>query len=201
MKEKKNINFSLEILPIRQKTNYSINHFSSALLGSSCPVGYHGRNCSLPCGNCAGNGSCVKTNGICFDGCLPGYTGHDCLDDCPSNCGGSKSCSVTTQVCTDGCNPGYNGFFCNKTKKTSNVSVGFADCSNCVPPCGSYGCFNGCLNGFYGLECNIRCDCSDGTPCVQKTGTCLTPRENATATLNPLWVTTDSTMAYIHTCM
>ena len=147
-----------------KNTNYSLNHFSS---GSPCPVGYYGRNCSQPCGHCAGNGSCVKTNGICFGGCLPGHTGFGCRDDCPSNCGGSKRCSATTQFCTEGC-----------------------------------------LNGFYGLECNIRCDCSDGTPCKQKTGTCQTPRENESATLNFLWVTTDSIMmtpsqkpAYIYTCM
>ena len=181
---------------------------SSGWYDSICPIGYYGQNCNLPCGHCAGNGSCVLTNGICFDGCLPGYTGLECRDDCPSNCGGSKSCSATTKFCTDGCNPGYNGFFCNKTLKTSNTSVGIIECSNCVPPCESYGCFNGCLNGFYGLVCNITCDCSDGTPCKQRSGTCLTPSENATATLNPLLVTTDSTMmtpsqepAYVNTCM
>ncbi|XP_022310665.2 uncharacterized protein LOC111116000 isoform X2 [Crassostrea virginica] len=154
-------------------------HCIEGWLDSSCPVGYYGQNCSLPCGHCGGDGTCVRTNGICFDGCLPEYTGPDCRDDCPPNCGGDQSCSATTQFCTDGCKPGFDGFFCNETSNAT-VTFGIAECSNCVSPCKSYGCPNGCVNGFFGYICDRRCDCPEGTPCKQFTGTCLTPGDDTT---------------------
>lgn len=41
-----------------------------------CPAGYHGKQCSEVCINCANNSTCDHRDGHCE--CLPGWTATDC---------------------------------------------------------------------------------------------------------------------------
>lgn len=165
--------------------------FAQGLYDSECPGNYYGTDCSLSCGKCGGNGTCYKTNGICKNGCVSGYAGLLCQDKCPDTCGGDGSCSQTTLFCRDGCKTGYTGLLCGSNdSNTTTVN----ECSNCLQPCGPYGCSYGCVTGFYGFYCNFICACSVGVPCQQTSGSCITQRGNSTPTAAPdVPVTTSST--------
>ncbi|XP_052683491.1 scavenger receptor class F member 2-like [Crassostrea angulata] len=165
------------------------------LYDSECPGNYYGSDCSISCGKCGGNGTCYKSNGICKTGCLSGYAGLLCQDKCPGTCGGDGSCSPTTLFCRDGCKAGYTGLLCG-SDDSNTTSV--KECSNCLQPCGPNGCTYGCVTGFYGLYCSLKCVCPVGVPCQQNSGRCFTQRGNSTPTAAPdVIVTTLSTSVVI----
>ncbi|KAK3090599.1 hypothetical protein FSP39_012997, partial [Pinctada imbricata] len=43
----------------------------------TCTRGFYGRNCTEICGNCK-NSACRHTDGVCMDGCYPGWTLRNC---------------------------------------------------------------------------------------------------------------------------
>ncbi|KAK7481920.1 hypothetical protein BaRGS_00026828 [Batillaria attramentaria] len=45
---------------------------------TECITGRWSANCSLPCGQCAGDGSCNVNTGRCIGGCLEGFLGDVC---------------------------------------------------------------------------------------------------------------------------
>ena len=53
-------------------TTYLITFFTACLDGT------YGHNCNNTCGHCLDVNECFHTNGTCFTGCGPGYTGDLC---------------------------------------------------------------------------------------------------------------------------
>ncbi|CAC5417489.1 MEGF10_11 [Mytilus coruscus] len=92
-----------------------------------CPPSYYGLLCNQSCpGNC--DGPCNLKTGNCIFGCLNGWTGDKCEQECP-NCHFGRNCSQVCEKCisrrcypvnglchiTTACSPGYlYGEYCNK---------------------------------------------------------------------------------------
>lgn len=47
---------------------------------SVCDELFYGENCSVPCGNCLKNEQCHHLNGTCFNGCMSGFMGSECIE-------------------------------------------------------------------------------------------------------------------------
>ncbi|XP_055884961.1 uncharacterized protein LOC106074796 isoform X2 [Biomphalaria glabrata] len=59
------------------KTNFSCNRTNFLCL-YGCDTGFFGNDCHSPCGKCAGDGTCHRLTGTCYDGCIAGYKGFNC---------------------------------------------------------------------------------------------------------------------------
>ncbi|XP_061185083.1 multiple epidermal growth factor-like domains protein 10 [Saccostrea echinata] len=103
-------------------------------------------------------------NGICTRGCIEGYWGDKCLNDCPSTCP-NIVCNRTSGLCGS-CRDGYYGnrceYHCHWKNKCSerkcNEKTGY--------------CTSGCVSGYFGVYCQHPCgNCSSGT-CDKISGNC-----------------------------
>ncbi|XP_067661565.1 scavenger receptor class F member 2-like [Haliotis asinina] len=106
-----------------------------------CIDGFYGEYCDTPCDT----------------GCLHGKCGIDgsCeTETCPPDCK-DKICLQGSSACVE-CNDKRYGVACDKT------------CHGCMTSCFRSGrCRHGCIDGYYGASCNLRCgtDCSEGGQC------------------------------------
>ncbi|XP_062606612.1 platelet endothelial aggregation receptor 1-like [Saccostrea cucullata] len=105
-------------------------------------------------------------NGICTRGCIEGYWGNKCLNECPSSCS-RRVCNRTNGLCSS-CKEGYYGQRCEKEcylfircyKRTCAQDSGY--------------CRMGCVPGYYGIFCDNSCgNCSSDT-CDKSNGHCGT---------------------------
>ncbi|XP_053389204.1 platelet endothelial aggregation receptor 1-like isoform X2 [Mercenaria mercenaria] len=113
-----------------------------------CKDGNYGENCKFNCsGNCKNSGVCRKTDGLCVDGCSPGFDGEKC-----------------DQTCTDG----YYGHMCLQ-KCSANCAGGYSNCNNV------YGsCMSGCKAGWRGRKCDEECPTGSwGLNCANSCGYCM----------------------------
>ncbi|XP_078328362.1 uncharacterized protein LOC144623702 isoform X2 [Crassostrea virginica] len=123
-----------------------------------CPVlGSYGNACSKQCPQNCQESRCNITEGTCL-GCLPGYKGPRCDEECDGRkygmecsqmcgkCYRSEQCHHVNGSCPNGCDVGIFG-------------------ENCV---------TACLEGFYGFNCLTECSKNCGVPgkCDRETGEC-----------------------------
>ncbi|XP_060565263.1 multiple epidermal growth factor-like domains protein 6 [Ruditapes philippinarum] len=171
----------------------------SVILVLVCQIGLSMQACN-ECACCKGSHNCDSNNN-CVDGCIDGYYGNKCTEECLENC---KTC-VNCTGCTE-CRPGYYTNKCNlqcgkgclnntcsfESGQCSCTSINFVkgycdtclglkygdECNNTCPSnCGS--CISDtecpwCINSFYyGSYCQYRCSvgCDDGS-CNKNTGYC-----------------------------
>ncbi|XP_062610406.1 delta and Notch-like epidermal growth factor-related receptor [Saccostrea cucullata] len=128
-----------------------------ATLAPACSVGLYGENCALNCNeHCIG---CNRINGICDNGCIPGWKGEFCDEECKrgfygkdcnlqcGNCHESAQCHLENGSCLNGCSAGYKGLLCNKV----------------------------CSFGLYGANCEQECSlfCKKSLVCHHVSGICL----------------------------
>ncbi|XP_052071240.1 multiple epidermal growth factor-like domains protein 10 isoform X1 [Mytilus californianus] len=151
-----------------------------------CPPSRYGPVCNKLCpGNC--NGPCDLATGSCTFGCLNGWTGDkceqecqdskygkNCLETCSANCV-NPQCNKLTGECIGGCNDGWQEFEC--TRKCPFGQFG-KNCSEFCEGCLSQMCdhVNGlcdnstaCRPGYvYDEYCNTACrDGLYGSNCLQ----------------------------------
>ncbi|XP_033739219.1 uncharacterized protein LOC117326570 [Pecten maximus] len=100
-----------------------------------CPVGYHGKNCSLPCGDHCVGAQCLPNNGSCMFGCIQGFRGDRCIKECNEgtygwncnqtcgNCSGSDVCDHETGDCPGTCSNGYKGQKCDHANGSNRTKV------------------------------------------------------------------------------
>ncbi|XP_045204108.2 delta-like protein D [Mercenaria mercenaria] len=167
-----------------------------------------GFNCENTCGNCARlNNSvlisvpCVKSDGSCLTGCMPGWQGLFCTDacspdtygiSCEKQCGKCKdgvSCDPVHGECPGECEDGYLGNKCQETCKVGffgykcqgrcpvncETNCSFTD-GSCICKAGWTGstCLEVCPPNHYGRNCAFVCgNCKSGTTCYQGDGHCL----------------------------
>ncbi|XP_060586889.1 uncharacterized protein LOC132742466 isoform X2 [Ruditapes philippinarum] len=174
---------------------------------TECELYKWGFNCENDCGNCARqNGSvtekvpCLRSDGSCLTGCMPGWQGLFCEDPCSSGtygvscenkCGKCKngaSCNTITAECPGECEDGYLGKTCQE--KCQIGKYGYKCQNSCPVNCetdcshtdGSCICKNGwtgnmcmevCPANHYGKNCASVCgNCKSGTTCHQGDGRC-----------------------------
>nr|BAC05419.1 unnamed protein product [Homo sapiens] len=103
-----------------------------------CPEGFHGPNCSQEC-RCHNGGLCDRFTGQCR--CAPGYTGDRCREECPVGRFG-QDCAETCDCAPDArCFPANGACLCEH---------GFTG-DRCTDRL--------CPDGFYGLSCQAPCTC------------------------------------------
>ena len=139
-------------------------------------------NCIVCPDKCLGN-DCITHKGICTNGCLNGWTGHQCNQECPAGC---LLCEQFNSSYCSSCKIGFYGNSCEnicsvhcKQNNGHNVCHRFdGSCikgcetgywgQNCSRPCGlgCYGnqcnethgiCLSGCKQNFSGNQCNQKC--------------------------------------------
>ncbi|KAK7501535.1 hypothetical protein BaRGS_00007339 [Batillaria attramentaria] len=156
-----------------------------------CAINYRGNDCKYTCDprcgeenckNCYGSyAKCLRPNGTCVDGCLPGWFGAQCRSKCPpgtygpfcsEDCGhcvydlSDTSCDGVTGACPSAeCTGGYKLPDCKKPCPPGSAG---ANCSHICGRCADGGtcngkteeCPRGCAAGFNGTRCGDPCpDC------------------------------------------
>ncbi|XP_048255595.1 cell death abnormality protein 1-like [Haliotis rufescens] len=140
--------------------------FSDGACLNGCIDTVYGTRCDQNCSDTCRDQTCNDKDGICTSGCMDGWKGPKCKTTCPSNC---KSC--TDISCTE-CNPSWFGDNCRR--ECPNCAEG-----NCIRRSGV--CQEGCLPGFHGKKCDLKCatycKMREGmynfVYCDQNTGRCL----------------------------
>ncbi|EPY81719.1 multiple epidermal growth factor-like domains protein 11 isoform 1 precursor [Camelus ferus] len=159
----------------------------------SCPAGYYGDGCQLPC-ICQNGADCHSITGSCA--CAPGFMGEICAVPCAAgtygpncssvcSCTNGGTCSPVDGSCT--CKEGWQGLDCALPCPSGtwglncNESCACAHGAACSPADGSCACAPGwlgdtcelpCPDGTFGLNCSERCDCSHADGCDPITGHC-----------------------------
>nr|XP_022304116.1 uncharacterized protein LOC111111421 isoform X2 [Crassostrea virginica] len=79
-----------------------------------CPTNCQERRCDVKTGHCHG---CVPgyVGPTCSQECPPGFYGIDCLYNCSQNCNVTRRCDRFTGKCEGGCKPGWTGATCYQT--------------------------------------------------------------------------------------
>ncbi|XP_071119356.1 uncharacterized protein [Haliotis cracherodii] len=140
--------------------------FSDGACLNGCIDTAYGTRCDQNCSDTCRDQTCNDKDGTCTSGCMDGWKGPKCKTTCPSNC---KSCTDTS--CTE-CNPSWFGDNCRR--ECPNCAEG-----NCIRRSGV--CQKGCLPGFHGKRCDLKCasycKMREGmynyVYCDQNTGRCL----------------------------
>ncbi|XP_078329023.1 receptor-type tyrosine-protein phosphatase epsilon-like [Crassostrea virginica] len=157
-----------------------------------CPtVGFYGDSCSIPCPQNCQEGRCHIITGECL-GCLPGYKGPRCTQQCTNNmyglecsqacgnCSNGEQCHHVNGSCINGCDVGVFGDKCDM-----ECSPGFygKNCQNkCSVNCGvrercdrkSGECENGCQTGWIKPNCVTKCQIGTfGQDCAETCGQCV----------------------------
>ncbi|XP_052794115.1 uncharacterized protein LOC128227522 [Mya arenaria] len=141
---------------------------------TECLDGTFGDECRRNCSkNCSGGDICNKKNGLCPNGCLPGYNftgdrlcftecrlgtyGLNCAENC-GNCRDGLYCNTQNGQCMFGCDRGYQGAECQNEcedgwyGENCNVTCGFCK-YNAVCDKVSGNCKSGCDRGYRGKQC------------------------------------------------
>nr|XP_022307734.1 uncharacterized protein LOC111113736 [Crassostrea virginica] len=160
------------------------------VFGCSSP-GVYGANCSIICPHNCQEGHCNIVEGTCL-GCLPGYRGVTCNEECQQftygleckqvcgNCSRGDQCNHVNGSCLNGCDVGVYGDKCDKECPQSKFGQ---NCQhNCSIHCFSSGmcdpvkgyCLGGCQAGWKNAQCDQECDGRTfGQNCSQSCGKCL----------------------------
>lgn len=128
-----------------------------------CLQGYYELTCTKHCSSCVG--TTCEINGSCIHGCVPGYYGKICNLTCGDGC---RICHPVSGYCivpnTTGINISYSisndACAYGKYGITCEVDCGFG-CKKRGKEviCDKFtGFCNDCLDGYYGLTCNERCN-------------------------------------------
>ncbi|XP_063443552.1 multiple epidermal growth factor-like domains protein 11 isoform X2 [Mytilus trossulus] len=159
----------LTYVPPSQGTSAELEVCEIGILG--CPPSNYGTVCNKLCpGNC--NGPCDLETGKCIFGCLNGWIGNNCEQECPfgkfgKNCSEfchgciSHMCDHVNGICDNStaCKPGYvYDKYCNTTCRNGLYG------SNCLQICSSFclhapcnhrtgDCIDGCILGVHGTNC------------------------------------------------
>ncbi|XP_052087518.1 receptor-type tyrosine-protein phosphatase T-like [Mytilus californianus] len=157
-----------------------------------CPPTHYGPLCNTTCPqNC--NGPCDLDVGHCIFGCLNGWTGttceqecpvgsygNDCFEKCSANCWNPK-CDHVTGECISGCNAGWRGFNCSQNCPSGQFGgncSGFCDgclSSMCDHVGGICDITTSCKRGYiYSEYCDVSCDDGNFGRNCEKTCNCLT---------------------------
>ncbi|XP_078330826.1 uncharacterized protein LOC144624752 [Crassostrea virginica] len=147
----------------------------------------YGDDCSLPCSEFCVDGRCNSSNGVCLQGCQPGYLGSHCNRTCPSgrygkgckypcgDCFNDITCHHINGTCENGCGDGFYGEFC--TTPCINGTFGpsclyncsgncfdnktcdtkLGQCQKCAPGWENSFCNKSCETGYYGINCSKTC--------------------------------------------
>ncbi|XP_053400714.1 multiple epidermal growth factor-like domains protein 10 [Mercenaria mercenaria] len=143
---------------------------------SECNAGTFGDECTRTCSRQCKDSVCSKLNGVCNEGCIPGYKGRHCNtscktgtygDSCKFNCSGNcrnnEVCRKTDGVCAGGCSPGFKGAKCDQMCKDGKYG------DNCTQSCSGYCinstdcrktdgiCVDGCSPGYRADKCDQKC--------------------------------------------
>ncbi|XP_060567447.1 multiple epidermal growth factor-like domains protein 10 [Ruditapes philippinarum] len=122
------------------------------------------------CACCKGSFTCVS-NKNCRDGCIDGYHGPKCTEECLENC---KTCFNGYQ-CTE-CKPGYYTDKCNlqcgKGCANNTCSLLSGECT-CKSSYFTKGRCDTCVGLKYGDECNEACPSNCGTCTATKCSWCI----------------------------
>ena len=156
----------------------------AGLACDACAIGWFGEGCARRCHN-------GRTEGqVCV--CAPGYGAADCGVACPGpaghHCFGHGQClDGHTRDASCACDPQWYGtdcaVFCDPPKcfraeaypaprAVCNQNTGMCECQRNAsgqwdgPEC------NACLTGYWGLECDLRCDCNGHGGCGWLDGVC-----------------------------
>ncbi|KAL4234582.1 hypothetical protein ACF0H5_006223 [Mactra antiquata] len=170
--------------------------WKGASCDAECDEGSYGYYCRNSCSKNCKNG-CVQTDGKCVDGCIPGYFGNkceqecyrtfgqNCRNKCNANCNGT--CHHVSGVCKS-CKAGWRGANCDTECDDGSYGIGCSEkCSDkCLTNCdkvngicssceaGWYGkfCENKCPHGRYGRNCHESCNRNCEGICNRVTGKC-----------------------------
>uniref|UniRef100_K1RQK3 Multiple epidermal growth factor-like domains 10 n=1 Tax=Magallana gigas TaxID=29159 RepID=K1RQK3_MAGGI len=160
----------------------------------ACFRGFFGQECSQKCiDTCAG---CNDINGLCEYGCIPGWKGYFCNEECDKGsygfecngtcgyCRDTNQCSNVNGTCLTGCDAGYEGDLCKTQCDEGSYGIGCNEtCGHCrdVNQCSKVngscltGCDAGCDSGSYGADCKDICgNCLNESECSNINGTCFT---------------------------
>lgn len=164
---------------------------------SECPDGKFGETCVYDCGHCFNN-SCNNTNGICEQGCLPGYKpsdvmckticdpgryGENCGQPC-GNCRNNTDCQPEDGLCKEGCEVGYQGSICKDTCDDGlwglNCDSECGHCSDIKCDAHSGHCSGTCSPGWLGVGCTEACQHGKyGQDCLLSCpSNCMSPQCN-----------------------
>ncbi|XP_076072679.1 uncharacterized protein LOC143044511 isoform X2 [Mytilus galloprovincialis] len=147
----------LTYVPPSQGTSAELEVCEIGILG--CPPSHYGTVCNKLCpGNC--NGPCDLETGNCIFGCLNGWIGNKCEQECPFGQFG-KNCSEFCHGCISQMCDHVNGLCDNSTAcKPGYVYDEY--------------CNTTCIDGLYGSHCRQICSpfCLH-VPCDRTTGECI----------------------------
>ncbi|XP_053400711.1 platelet endothelial aggregation receptor 1-like [Mercenaria mercenaria] len=162
-----------------------------------CESGFFGSDCREHCSSTcypSGQFTCDNIEGACLNGCVAGWKGTQCGNecehgkwgrDCAETCGNcfSATCNKTnghcpngcdagfklTDLCTEKCSNGYYGKNCkHQCSSTCSLSSGSVICDYINGTC-----LNGCKVGWKGLKCESECeDGKWGPGCAANCGNC-----------------------------
>ncbi|XP_060578377.1 multiple epidermal growth factor-like domains protein 6 [Ruditapes philippinarum] len=145
-------------------------HKKDQVICKSCNNGMYpeadGFSCK-PCDDRHCIGECSRNTGECFNGCQKGWFGKDYLCDRYCTISNCEICSLSY----------HRNVVCSKCNKDYYVENKM--CAKCPATCRnscedhSSDCVGGCLDGYYGDQCEMRCNphCLNNT-CVASTGHC-----------------------------
>ncbi|XP_046542539.1 protein draper-like [Haliotis rubra] len=160
---------------------------------------------------------------VCTEGCIPGYQGRKCTDQCDSPGVGCTKCPhvcdggycQTDSTCVSGCIGSYYGSDCKNCSsrcKSCNRITGHCEtcdppyagptcehtCDHCLESSGcDNGCQHGCVPGFYGKFCDEVCGRYCQPNPITVASNCSAPKE----TYNCLGDCNKVTGACTHGCV
>ncbi|XP_052692253.1 multiple epidermal growth factor-like domains protein 10 [Crassostrea angulata] len=143
--------------PAGYSTDGAYNELCEVEVWGCSKPGYYGMHCSYPCHQKCQESRCNIVDGTCI-GCVDGYTGPTCKEECMNNTYGLE-CRTTCGHCRDG-------------QQCHHIT------GSCPYGCdrGMYGvkCNTGCPNGYYGYNCQYKCsiNCGFSGLCDIVTGRC-----------------------------
>ncbi|XP_067679095.1 scavenger receptor class F member 2-like isoform X1 [Haliotis asinina] len=121
------------------------------MYGEGCSKTCNNRHCKTP------SNTCDHVTGRCPDGCISGFNGDDCLQNCPEGYYGT-ACSLSCE-----------GRHCSSTSCPADGACG----ADCEAGWTLQSCTQECPRGKYGIGCNSVCGhCADNITCHHVTGTC-----------------------------
>ncbi|XP_067668552.1 multiple epidermal growth factor-like domains protein 10 [Haliotis asinina] len=174
-----------------------------------CEDGYFDLMCSSRCSKGCKKSLCTLNERglqVCTEGCIPGYQGRKCTDECDNPRVGCTKCPhvceggycQTDSTCISGCVGSYYGSDCkNCSSRCKSCNRITGHCEKCYPPhagptcehtcdhclesseCDN-GCQHGCVPGFYGKFCDEECSVHCQPNAITSASNCSAPQERNT---------------------
>ncbi|XP_062607703.1 protein draper-like isoform X2 [Saccostrea cucullata] len=189
-------------IPCKQTARYIIVETKYIYPGDPGPVL---EICEIEVNENQCNPGCLQvqcnSDGYCTQGCVNGYWGDTCTEQCPSSCSVNfcyrngncykckanytgnncetrlcpncyqQVCAQDTGICIRGCIGGYYGNYCSKPCSDR--------CNPQICDSSTGDCTYNCTNGYYGPKCETPCstNCSK-TSCRKVDGACVNGCQN-----------------------